>query len=222
MSRPHFNKIARIGFDNGVNMVKTQGNYQYNDYELFNNYTMCDKRRQYINTMSNDVLLNQKVYAPDGCYIPTEDYTRLYYNTNPKIKKQLFRNPYMTTPFVGKFVKFDERSKVPAVTNIGSRLQMGEAIREKKPCQPKSDTKYTDIDGLPFPRWEDLHSWVNPQVVQHIVTPWIWGGEDTRSFTKAVSYERNVLNQLNYDILTGNERKFVGKRIRNVQPPNWC
>ena len=220
---PHFNKISRIGFDNGFNRAKTQENYQQHDYNVFNNYTMCDKRKQYANNMGNDVTLNYRVYGPDGCYVPTEDYVRMYYNTNPRIKKQLFANPYLTTPFVGRYVKFDERSKVPMISNIESRLKISETIRDKKPCQPQFDVKYTDIDGLPFARYETLHSFVNPQIVQRIIYPWTRAGDDTRDFVKSVSYEKNIMNQLNYDIITGNERKFIGKRRNNVRVPNyWC
>jgi len=57
------------------------------------------------------------------------------------------------------------------------------------------------LSGVSIDRFECLPEYGNPQRVQHVVEPWIRGGDNTRDHVRRVNYERRLKNSKNSKVI---------------------
>jgi hypothetical protein len=146
----------------------------------------CQTATDYSKNMS-EIAHYQKVYQ-DKCKIDEE--TKLFRAplTNPRLIHQVYTRPY-----------------------LGSYQGPGQASLEQKDTESELihgvDTrggprKACDVlSGVSIDRFESLPEYGNPQRVQHVVEPWIRGGDNTRDHVRRINYERRLKNAMNNQVI---------------------
>lgn len=146
----------------------------------------CETQSQYAVHMSEPAHYQAVYHSP--CYVVAESELLHAPLTNPRVKNQLFQRPYL-----GAYSGAGQRSLQN--TDLESGLIYGNSTRTQKPCG--------DISEASIDRFQCLPEYGNPQRVQHIVEPWIRGGDATRDYVRRVNYEAHCLNSKNGDIVRG-------------------
>jgi hypothetical protein len=110
--------------------------------------------------------------------------------TNMRYINQLLHRPYL-----GAFMGVGQPSAHNKDTE--SELLMGLDTRggPRRACDV--------LSGVSIDRFFCLPEYGNPQRVQHIVPPWIRGGDNTRDYVRRVNYEAKCLNRKNNRIIHG-------------------
>jgi hypothetical protein len=132
----------------------------------------------------------QKVYK-SGHKVDTE--TKLQHSslTSPRLIHQIYTRPYL-----GSFMGAGQAS----LTNkdLESELYHGLTTRDGRAC---------NLSGVSIDRFECLPEYGNPQRVEHVVEPWIRGGDNTRDHVRRINYERKLKNLKNNGVIN---RKVEG------------
>ena len=156
------------------------GIYQTNTQGL----RWCETPEQYAQNMTEPAHY-QKVYN-NGCSIDYDSDLRLAPLTNPRLLHQLNARPY-----AGSFMGAGQGSL--GHKDLETELQCGVVTHSYKACNLKDSVN----------RFECLPEFGNPQRVQHIVEPWVRGGDNTRDYVRRINYEAKCLNSKNNKMLNG-------------------
>ena len=154
-------------------------------------YRWCESAKSYGYLMSEPAHY-YKVYR-SGCNVDRETDLQHSNLTNYRYKNQLFARPYL-----GAFMGAGQRGMEK---DLESQLIYGSDTRIKKAMNTLSEAS---ID-----RFESLPEYGNPQRVQHVVEPWIRGGDATRDYVRRINYEKHCQNKKNNSIVnTGFNSSF--------------
>lgn len=175
----HWNDMTRLSYDNCARFVYDKqsagvGKYYYHAP----GYRICDTTQQYIDPLTN-LAHYQKVY-PSTCRVDTETTLQHAPLTDPRYKHQLYARPYMGAYMgagQGALDKIEE-----------NKLHYGMSARHAKSC---------NLPGVSIDRFECLPEFGNPQRVQHVVEPWIRGGDNTRDHVRRVNYQAMLQHKAN-------------------------
>lgn len=108
--------------------------------------------------------------------------------TNPRLIHQI-----STRPYLGCFMGAGQRSLVnkDIETELLTGLDTRGAVRRSKDV----------LAGVSIDRFECLPEYGNPQRVQHVVEPWIRGGDNTRDYVRRINYEKRLKNAQNNRVI---------------------
>ena len=154
-------------------------------YYVNNFYRPCETNEEYSARLT-EPMHQYKVYAPSMCHIPIDSQLRYAPLTNQGEIYQLFTRPYVSVPYMGA------GQNSACNKDLESRLLFGESTTTYKACEPLSEAT---ID-----RYQCLPDYGNPQRVEHVVEPWIHGGENTRDYVRRVNHDRWCKNMENVRI----------------------
>ena len=196
MSAMEWNQLTRLSQDicaqtleekqsqlPGLNRVQTPG------------YRWCESSNNYAHLMSEPAHY-YKVYR-NGCTVDNDSSLRYGTLTDMRYIHQLYTRPY-----------------------LGSFMGAGQNTADFKPLETQLlqglDTrgyvqKACDVSaGVSIDRFECLPEYGNPQRVQHVVEPWVRGGDHTRDYVRRIDYERQCYNRRNNKLI--NKTKLVEER----------
>lgn len=145
-------------------------------------YRWHESGKSYASLMS-EPLHYYKVYR-NASEIDTN--TSLTYST---LTNQKYINQLFTRPYLGNFQGAGQRSL--GNKDLETQLFYGLDTRggPRKACDV--------LSGVSIDRFECLPEYGNPQRVQHIIEPWVRGGDHTRDYVRRVNYEQQCLNRAN-------------------------
>lgn len=147
-------------------------------------FRWCETLDEYALNMT-EPMHYQKVYN-NGCTVDYDSELRLAPLTNPRLL-----HPLRARPYAGSFMGAGQRSL--GHKDLETELLCGEVTHGYKSCNSKDSVN----------RFECLPEFGNPQRVQHIVEPWIRGGDNTRDYVRRINYEAKCLNKKNNKMLNG-------------------
>ncbi len=153
-------------------------------------YRWCESQKSYSMLLSEPAH-EYKQYR-NGCVVNQESNLRYGPLTNLKNIFQLYTRPYL-----GNYMGAGQPSE--GLKDIESELIMGLDTRgvPRRACDVLSEVSINRFDSLP--------EFGNPQKVEHVVEPWIRGGDGTRDYVRRVNYENQFLNgKLKKDLWIGN------------------
>jgi len=129
----------------------------------------------------------QKVYR-NGCKVDHESELTFSQLTDPRLIHQLFSRPYL-----GAYMGAGQNTA--NYKNTESELIHGLDTRggPRKACDV--------LAGVSIDRFECLPEYGNPQRVQHVVEPWIRGGDNTRDHVRRVNYALRLKNAKNNTVI---------------------
>lgn len=178
------------GLDNLRDDLCAQNLYEYQSqlpgcYQTDNFFRWCETQQQYSNLMTEPA----QFYKPyrNACKVDVESVLRNAELTNKGEIYQLFTKPYVTMPYMGA-----GQSSL-ANKALESQIQQGFLTENKQACNPTS--------GVTINRFECLPAGLNPQRVEHIIEPWVRGGEATSDYVRRVAYQNACLNMQNNNII---------------------
>lgn len=118
----------------------------------------------------------QRQFRSGGCFVDQETKLR-----NAKLTDQRYIDQLYTRPYLGGFMGAGRPTNNK---DAESRLIHGETTRSatRRACDV--------LSGVTIDRFEYLPSYGNPQRVQHVVEPWVRGGEGTRDHVRRSQYEK--------------------------------
>lgn len=139
----------------------------------------CETGAEYSRNMCEPVHY-QKVYR-NGCKVEHESELIHAPLTDPRVINQVFTRPYL-----GSYEGAGRSSR--GHKDIESQLFHGLDTRggPRKACDV--------LAGVSIDRFECLPEYGNPQRVQHVVEPWIRGGDNTRDYVRRINYESRLKN----------------------------
>jgi hypothetical protein len=142
-------------------------------------YRWCESQQQYA-TLMTEPTHYQKVYQ-NSCQIETDSDLRFAPLTDPRLLHPLFARPYL-----GSYMGAGQRSL--GNKDLETELTYGLDTRggPRRACDV--------LSGVSIDRFQCLPEHGNPQRVQHVVEPWIRGGDNTRDYVRRVNYEAKCLN----------------------------
>lgn len=148
-------------------------------------YRWCERQSSYANHMCEPIH-QQKQYR-SGCHIDKDSELRYAELTDKRYIHQLWARPYL-----GAYMGAGQRSL--SNKDVESELIMGLDTRggPRKACDV--------LAGVSIDRFECLPEYGNPQRVQHVVEPWIRGGDNTRDYVRRVNYEAKMRNKKTSEI----------------------
>lgn len=164
-------------------------------------YHWCEKPETYVQKMCEPIH-QQKQYR-SGCYIDQDSQVRHGMLTDKRYIHQLWTRPYL-----GSYMGAGQRSLNNK--DLESELIYGLDTRggPRRACDV--------LAGVSIDRFQCLPEFGNPQRVQHVVEPWIRGGENTRDYVRRVNYEAKCANNKNSRVINKqrNAHKKTGKGKR--------
>ena len=160
-------------------------------------YRWCESSNNYSMLMSEPA--HQYKQYRNGCTIDKDSNLRYSSLTDKRYIHQLFTRPYL-----GSFQGAGQRSLDNK--NLESELIYGLDTRgvPRKACDVTA--------GVSIDRFWCLPDYGNPQRVQHVVEPWIRGGDHTRDYVRRVNYEKQCLNRKNNELI--NDTRKSQKPVR--------
>ena len=182
-----WNQITNINQDPCTRAGSETQSQLPGSYTTSNWLRPCETQKQYGVNMTEPIH-QYKVYQPDACAIPVDSQLRVGTMTNGGEIYQLFTRPYL-----GAYQGAGTNCGAGVQKDIESRLLFGTPTTTYKPCEPLSEVTINRFDCLP--------SFGNPQRVQHIVEPWVRGGEASRDYVRRVSYDKFCTNKCNRALL---------------------
>lgn len=138
---------------------------------------------EYVTNMSEPYHY-QKVYR-SGHKVDIETKLQHTNLTSPRLIHQL-----QTRPYLGSYMGAGQSSL--SNKDLESELYHGHSTRDGRACS---------LSGVSIDRFECLPEYGNPQRVQHVVEPWIRGGDNTRDHVRRINYERKLKNLKNNGII---------------------
>lgn len=167
----NWNDMTRLSYDACARHIydKQSGNVgKY--YRHTPGYRVCETAQQYVDPLIN-LAHYQKVY-PSTCRIDDETELQHALLTDQRYKNQLFVRPYMGAYMGAGQGTFNKQKE--------NELHYGVGARVSKSC---------NLPGVSIDRFECLPEFGNPQRVQHVVEPWIRGGDNTRDYVRRINYQ---------------------------------
>jgi len=145
-------------------------------------FRWCETQKNYSKLMSEPAH-EYKQYR-NACKIEEDSDLRFSTLTDKRYIHQLFTRPYL-----GNFMGAGQRSLNNK--DVESELIYGLDTRgvPRKACDV--------LAGVSINRFQCLPDYGNPQKVEHVVEPWIRGGDNTRDYVRRVNYEKHCLNRKN-------------------------
>jgi hypothetical protein len=142
----------------------------------------CESLGEYSRNMC-EPLHYQKVYR-NGCTVNQESELIHAPLSDPRLIHQIYTRPYL-----GAYMGAGQRAL--GHKDIESELFHGLDTRggPLKACDA--------LSGVSIDRFECLPEYGNPQRVQHVVEPWIRGGDNTRDYVRRINYEQKLKNAKN-------------------------
>jgi hypothetical protein len=133
----------------------------------------------------------------NACFVDKDSDLRFAALTDKRYIHQLYTRPYH-----------------------GSYMGAGQNTANHKPLETQLlqgiDTrgyvrKACDVSaGVSIDRFECLPEFGNPQRVQHVVEPWVRGGDHTRDYVRRINYEKQCMNRKNNKLI--NKSKIVEEK----------
>lgn len=148
-------------------------------------FRWCERQSTYAKKMCEPIH-QQKQYR-SACYVDKDTELRKAKLTDERYIHQLWTRPYL-----GAYMGAGQSSLGNKDTE--SELIMGLDTRggPRRACDV--------LSGVSIDRFECLPEYGNPQRVQHIVEPWIRGGDNTRDYVRRVNYEAKMRNKKTSEI----------------------
>jgi hypothetical protein len=125
----------------------------------------------------------QKVYR-NGSEVDKESSLIHAPLTDPRLINQVYTRPYLGS-YMGAGQSSTDNKDTESELFHGLDTRGG----SRKACNV--------LAGVSIDRFECLPEYGNPQRVQHIVEPWIRGGDHTRDYVRRVNYEQRLKNSKN-------------------------
>lgn len=180
MANNQWNQQTRLWYDMPTKTVEEMQSEKPGQYQIFTpGYRFCENRQQYAEYMDQGLAHGQAVYR-NSCSVADENQLRF-----GKLTDMRYRHQVNARPYGGAFMGAGQ----PSLDNkdLESRLFYGLDTRggPRKACDVSA--------GVSIDRFIPLPEYGNPQRVQHVVEPWVRGGEHTRDYVRRVNYEREVL-----------------------------
>ncbi len=182
---PNWDDLTRLSHDPCARKAYDRQSMGTGEYQAnAQGFRWCETPEQYSLNMT-EPMHYQKVYR-NGCAVDYESELRLASLTNPRL-----RQPLHTRPYAGSYMGAGQRSL--GHKDLETELLCGLVTHSYKACKPRES-----VD-----RFQCLPEFGNPQRVQHIVEPWVRGGDNTRDYVRRINYEAKYLNSKNNKMLNG-------------------
>lgn len=186
-----WNRLTRLSQDVCAQTLEERQAQQPGLYQVSApGFRWCETRPSYAHLMSEPAHM-QAVYR-NACVIDRDSQLRYAPLTNPHMIHQLF-----TRPYAGAFMGAGQNAL--GQKDLETQLIYGLDTRggPRRACDVLAGVS---IDAAP---WQCLPDYGNPQRVEHVVEPWVRGGDHTRDYVRRVSYERQCLNRTNNRLING-------------------
>jgi hypothetical protein len=138
----------------------------------------CDSRQNYADRIGQQPMLFYKNYE-NACVVSDGTKLRNGNMTNKRYINQLNARPFMA--HANQAPGHNNASKNP---DLSSKLRHGVATTTYKPVENTS--------GVSIDRFNCLPEFGNPQRVEHIMEPWVRGGEHTRDVIRRQDHAARV------------------------------
>jgi len=186
-SRPYWNMKTNIRDDKCYINLDDSESREPGCYQTDNFFRLCDTSADYANLMSEPFVF----YKPyrSACRVDVESELRYSELTNMNQLYPLYTSPYLTVPFMGAGQNSLYHKE------IESQLLQGINAHSFKACSPTS--------GVTINRFDCLPDYGNPQKVEHIIEPWVRGGEPTSDYIRRSSYALKCSSEITNSIVNG-------------------
>ena len=182
-----WNNLSRLNEDVCAQTISEKQSQMVGLYHVQTpGFRWCESQKSY-SMMMSEPAHEYKQYR-NGCVIDKDSQLRYNNLTNLKYINQLYTRPYL-----GNFMGAGQRSE--GLKDIESELIMGLDTRgiPRTACDVLSEVSIN--------RFESLPEYGNPQKSEHIIEPWVRGGDATRDYIRRVNYETMNSNQaLNHEL----------------------
>ncbi len=180
----NIHQMTSLRQDPSVVMVDEYQSMQPASYMLTDYYQdrWCDSRQDYANRIGQQPMLFYKPYE-NSCVV--SDSTKL---RNGKMTNKRYINQLTARPFVGPATQVPGRNDSSKNTDLSSQLRHGVATTTYKPIEKTS--------GISIDRFDCLPEYGNPQRIEHVLEPWVRGGEHTRDAIRRQDYAARVKSKL--------------------------
>jgi hypothetical protein len=185
MSSKIFENEHRVRADDCAVNAKDYQNASISDYTLWNNYMMkCnkdgDKKLEEFSTSHNNLHFKNGYGFTTACEVDNDTEVRLNGKlTNERAKTQFFIRPFVAVP---------DLSRGLVAPNLETRLKEGDDTTQLRECFRLTETDFNRFTPL-LPCLKD-----NIQNPSHIISPWVWGGDDSRQLMR----NSKVLNKCGF------------------------
>jgi hypothetical protein len=171
-TRLHYDPCARAAYDRqsiapGTYQIGTPG------------YRWCESPSEYATNMTE--LAHQQKQYRNACNVNQESELQFSTLTNLRTINQLFTRPYL-----GAFMGAGQRS----ICNKGLETELLTGLDTRGGPRRACDV----LSEVQIDRFQCLPEYGNPQRVQHIIEPWIRGGDNTRDYVRRINYEAKCRN----------------------------
>lgn len=166
-------------------------------------YRWCESEKNYATLMSEPTHY-YKVYR-NGCTVDTDTTLRHAPLTNQRYMHQLF-----TRPYVGSFMGAGQ----PTSHNKDLETQLIYGLDTRGGPRRACDV----LSGVSIDRFQCLPEYGNPQRVEHVVEPWVRGGDHTRDYVRRVNYEKHCMNRKNSQIINDVKKSQQPPRAYDTNP----
>jgi hypothetical protein len=174
-TRLRYDSCARHAYDQ-----QSKGSGRYNTGAP--GWRWCETGTEYSRNMC-EPFHYQKVYR-NGCKVDNESELMHAPLSDPRLINQLYARPYR-----GSYMGAGQAS----ATNKNTESELFHGVDTRGGPRKACDV----LSGVSIDRFECLPEYGNPQRVQHVVEPWIRGGDNTRDHVRRVNYERRLKNSRN-------------------------
>ena len=176
-----WNQITRIRQDSCTQTTSEKQSQEPSKYKTLPlGYRWCESGKSYSHLMSEPAH-QQKQYF-NGCNVNRDSQTRNVPATNLKYIHQLYTRPYLGAyKGAGMNTSVNKELETKLVTGHDTRG------KTRRSCD--------GLSGVSIDRFHCLPEYGNPQRVQHIVEPWIRGGDNTRDYVRKLNYEAKMKNK---------------------------
>lgn len=146
----------------------------------------CETSSEYANHLC-EPMHYQKVYR-SSCKVNQESKLLHAPLSDPRLIHQIYTRPYL-----GAYKGAGQNAL--GHKDIESKLIHG--IDTRGGPRKAGDV----LAGVSIDRFECLPEYGNPQRVQHVIEPWIRGGDNTRDYVRRINYEQRLKNSKNNKII---------------------
>ena len=184
-----WNQLTRLDQDVCAQTLEEKQSQLPGVYQVGNpGYRWCEPNENYVKYMSEP--FHQYKQYRSACRTDDDSTLRYAPLTDQRYIHQLFTRPYL-----GSYMGAGQNTACHKDTE--TQLLYGNATRvyPRKACDV--------LAGVSIDRFECLPEYGNPQRVQHIVEPWVRGGEHTRDYVRRINYERQCENMINNSVIQG-------------------
>ena len=183
-TRLMYDSCARFTYDQ-----QSRGSGRYMTGEP--GWRWCETEKQYSRNMC-EPFHYQKVYR-NGCKVENESDLIHAPLTDPRVINQVFTRPYLGS-YMGAGQNTSDYKDVESELIHGLDTRGG----PRKACDV--------LAGVSIDRFHCLPEYGNPQRVQHVVEPWVRGGDNTRDYVRRINYELRLKNAKNNKVIHRQEK----------------